>query len=229
MVRHWTRYWRLGLFVLLVAAAAIAYRETGLKRYFEPTGLELLRTRVLALGWPGAVAYVVVYTVFVTLGLPNLPFQLAAGAIYGVGRAFIMMFLGANLGALGAFALARSLGRRAAEELLGGGRQFYARLNHRIERGGKRQLIVFRLVPLMPFNVINYTAGLSRMKLRDYMLANLPGMLPLTLLHVIIGQAAGRLKLTNPRSWLDPSLFFPLVLAGAVAAVAYVLGKRASK
>lgn len=216
MTKSWLRrHWRLVAFVLLLVAAGVGYRASGLKELLAPGALELFRARILALGLPGALAFTAAYIIIVTFGLPNLPFQLAAGAVYGTWRAFGLMYAGVNLGALTAFFLARTMGRASVEELLGARLQG---LNSTIEKGGFRFLLTLRLIPLMPFNAINYASGLSRLKIRDYLAANVLGMFPLTLLHVMFGDAAGSLDLSNPRSWLDPKVI--ISLGGALTALA---------
>lgn len=180
------RHWRLLLFVLLIAAASLEWRRLGLEHYLRKEGLSLLKSQILALGGRGIAGYLAVYILFVTLGLPNLPFQLAAGAIYGVLPAFIMMYTGVNIGAVTAFALARGLGQKAIEDIWG---HHLKVLNQRIESGGFYFVLALRLIPLMPFNAINYASGISRMRFCDYLLANVLGTIPLTLVHIIIGHA----------------------------------------
>ncbi|MBI3556646.1 MAG: TVP38/TMEM64 family protein [Deltaproteobacteria bacterium] len=205
------RHWRLALFVALVLAAAIAYRTTGVRTYLQPAMILHVRSQVLTYGIGGQLAFILFYALIVSFGLPNMPFQLAAGALYGISVSFVMMIAGVNLGALGAFFIARRLGRKGVEELFG---HRLIELNRRIEKGGFRFVLVLRLIPLMPFNAVNYAAGISRLKLRDYVTANLVGMIPLTLVHVILGSAAGEIDLTLPGSWLAPKVLLPLCVSG---------------
>ncbi len=217
------RHWRLALLVTLVLAAAIAYRVTGLRTYLQPAMILHLRSQVLELGFWGQFAYVLIYAAIVSLGLPNMPFQLAAGALYGIGVSFVMMIVGVNLGALGAFFIARRLGRHGVEELFG---HRLIELNRSIEKGGFRFVLILRLIPFMPFNAVNYAAGISRLKLRDYLLANLVGMIPLTTVHVILGSAAGEIDLTHPRSWLAPKVFIPLCVTALMLGTAIYFYRR---
>src|SRR4051812_48678880 len=113
------KYWRLILFALLLIGAAALYREFDLGRSFTPAGRNVLAAKADELGLKGMLAYIAIYVVFVTLGLPNLPFQLLAGAIYGMWRGVLLMYVGVNIGALTAFTLARVLGRRGFENFFG--------------------------------------------------------------------------------------------------------------
>src|SRR5438045_1914479 len=88
-------HWRLLLWIALIAAGVLLYRHYGLQHLLNPHDLHgsffHIRDHVLNAGPKGIVVYLSVYIVFVTVGLPNLPFQLAAGAIYSTPIAFGMM------------------------------------------------------------------------------------------------------------------------------------------
>lgn len=167
-----------------------------------------------------------IYVAFVTFGIPNLPFQLASAAIYGLWPGFFLNYLGVNIGAFGALALARALGRKSLENLFG---ERLRVLNELIGRGGFRLLLLLRLIPLVPFNVINYAAGISRLRKRDYLAANLVGMIPITFIHSALGSAAATLNLRDPRSWLEPRLLLPLLAIVAMMIVAVVFTRRGDR
>lgn len=226
IARFLIRHWRLVFFIALLAIAAMTYERIGVKAYLQPSGLDRLRSDVLDLGLKGAIAFTAVYVVFVTLGLPNLPFQLAAGAIWGIWRSYLMMYIGVVLGALGAFLLARTLGRRSIEELFGAK---LATLNRRIETGGFRFVLILRLIPMLPFNAINYASGISRIKLREYLTATTIGVVPLTLMHVVFGSAIGELEITNPRTWLHLKVLLPLLASAVLLFIVFISQRGVSR
>ncbi|MEW6058477.1 MAG: VTT domain-containing protein [Bdellovibrionota bacterium] len=162
----------------------MAWHFGGAKQYLSSGAFEQLKSNLVATGYKGIAFYILVYICLVTFGLPNLPFQIAAGSIYGSTTAFLMMYLGVNFGAFMAFSLARTLGRKGIEELWG---HKLEGLNKRIEKGGLKMLLIMRLIPMLPFNATNYASGISRLKTRDYVLATALGTLPLTFLHVYFG------------------------------------------
>jgi uncharacterized membrane protein YdjX (TVP38/TMEM64 family) len=190
MGRFLRKHWRLVVFVALLIFGTIAYRTSGLQHELNLKGIDHLRAHALAYGWRGMAVYTAVYIACLAVGMPNLPFQLAAGAIYGIWPAYVMMFIGVNLGALGAFLVARYLGRRSLEQLVG---HKLIDLNRAIERKGNRYLLVLRLIPMVPFNAVNFASGLSRMRISVYIAATVIGTIPLTLLHVSVGHAMGRI------------------------------------
>lgn len=208
LIKFLRRHWRLAVFIIVIMSIAIASRLPAIRGLLTSTSISSVREEILALGWQGVALYMFFYIGLVTLGLPNLPFQLAAAAIYGFWKAFIMMYLGVNIGALTAFAFARMMGRKSLEALLG---HRLSGLNQKIGRGGFRFLLVLRLIPLMPFNLINYASGLSRISVKDYIASGVLGMLPLTLLHVAFGSAAASISLSDPTTWTSPKIFLPIL------------------
>lgn len=220
------RHWRLFLMAGILIGAAAAYHFGGLKQYFAREAIETLRDQVLALGWLGVLGFMIIYIGFVTFGIPNLPLQLMCGAVYGMWWAYVMMYIGVNIGALTAFSMGRLLGRKGIEELWG---HRLKGLNGMIERGGFRLILILRLLPLMPFNSINYGSGISRVRVKTYMAATLLGTIPLTFLHVTLGDAAGTLDLGKASSWMHPKIFVPLVLAGCLMIFALMWGRIQQK
>lgn len=220
------RHWRLFLMVGILIGAALGYHFGGLKQYFDRNAIDVLRGQVLEMGALGVLAFMAVYIFFVTFGIPNLPLQLMCGAIYGMWPAYAMMYVGVNIGALTAFSMGRFLGRKGIEELWG---HRLKGLNAMIERGGFRLLLILRLLPLMPFNSINYGSGISRIRVKTYMAATVLGTIPLTFLHVTLGDAAGTLDLTKAESWLSPKVLPPLLLAGGLMVFALGWGRLQQK
>ena len=109
--------------------------------------------------------------------------------------------LGADAGALIAFAAGRFLGRSFVERLVGAR---FERLLARIGRHGFQIIFYLRLVPLIPYNALNLLAGASPITFRDYFWASVIGMLPGTILFAFLGDA-----LWHPAS---PRFFLALAL-----------------
>ncbi|WP_249138904.1 VTT domain-containing protein [Actibacterium sp. MT2.3-13A] len=121
--------------------------------------------------------------------LPSAPIALAAGAAYGHVAGTVYVILGAELGALIAFGLARRLGREALRR----------RLGNRVEAGllgsqNALMLTVFasRLLPFVSFDMISYAAGLSGLRMWRFALATLAGIVPASFLLAHLGGEAAR-------------------------------------
>ena len=142
---------------------------------------------VEGLGFWGPVVFATGYAIATVAMVPGSLLTLAAGAIFGLGKGFATVFVGASIGATLAFLVSRYVARSWVEQKLEGHEKFAA-----IDRaiGGLKIVVLLRLSPVFPFNLLNYALGLTRVKLRDYVIAHL-GMLPGTLLYVYYGRLAG--------------------------------------
>lgn len=197
----------------LLVGAWVIYQFTELHHILTIEGITRLRASIVATGLLGELIFLSLYIATVSVGLPNLPLQLAAGFIYGVWKAFVLMYIGVNIGALLAFLLARVLARKTVEEIWGGK---LLRFNKAAEERGFRFIFILRLIPMMPFNAINFGSGLSRLSVRTYVLATLAGTPILTFVHTAVGNAAGRFDL---KSFVRPDVIIPLGIALALAAI----------
>jgi uncharacterized membrane protein YdjX (TVP38/TMEM64 family) len=141
------------------------------------------------LGVWGPLAFVAGYAVAVVAFVPGSILTLAAGAIFGVAEGTLWVFVAAVLGSTGAFLVARHGARRQVERRIEGDARFAA-IDRAVAREGGKIVLLLRLSPVFPFNLLNYALGLTKVRLRDYLLGSV-GMLPGTLLYVYSGKVAG--------------------------------------
>jgi uncharacterized membrane protein YdjX (TVP38/TMEM64 family) len=151
--------------------------------------LERFRDWVADLGAWGPVAFILGYVVATVLGLPGAILTLAAGSIFGVVAGSAFVFVGATLGAAGAFLAARHVVRRSIEARVAGNPRFDA-IDRAIARDGRKIVFLLRLSPVFPFNLLNYALGLTRIGFVDYCVASV-GMIPGTVLYVYLGALGG--------------------------------------
>ncbi len=118
-----------------------------------------------------------------------------------------LVLVAALLGAVGAFGLGRVLGRDAVERLTGAR---VARLDGLLRRRGLIAVIGMRLIPVLPFTAINYAAGLTAVRIRDYVIGTAVGIVPGTVAFVALG-AYG----SSPGSW--PFILAVIALVGLTA------------
>jgi len=121
---------------------------------------------------------------------PALLLTIAAGAFYDVIPATIAISLGSTLAATCAFLLGRTLARGWVEARMERQPLFKA-LDAAVAENAFKIVLLTRLSPLLPFVVLNYAYGLTKVKLRDFVLASWIGMLPGTLLYIYIGSTIG--------------------------------------
>jgi uncharacterized membrane protein YdjX (TVP38/TMEM64 family) len=170
------------------------------------------------LGPWGPVAFIVLYAAAVVAFVPAAPLTLAAGAIFGLARGVIYVFVAATLGSALAFLVARYVARRAVERRLTGNR--FAAIDRAVAAEGRKVVFLLRLSPVFPFTLLNYVLGLTRVGFADYMLGAL-GMIPGTILYVYYGTLAGNVLALAGGAPVEKGAGYWTVLAiGLVATVA---------
>jgi uncharacterized membrane protein YdjX (TVP38/TMEM64 family) len=176
---------RLLLRILLGALAVALLLALGraVGGYVEP-----FRRWIQELGALAPVVFVLGYALGVLVA-PGSALTLAGGAIFGVAKGTALVFVAAVLGSSAAFLIARYFARGFVEHRIAGNPQFAA-IDRAIGREGRKIAFLLRLSPAIPFTLLNYALGLTRVRFPDYLLASL-GMIPGTLLYVYLGSVAG--------------------------------------
>ena len=173
---------RLAVLVALVGAAALVAWRLGLFELRDPQRLAAAVRRVRTMP-AAAPLFVAVYAAVAAFGLPATPLTLAGGAIFGTALGSLLNWLGATLGATGSFLLARHLGRDAFRRLLGRWGDQLDRLDALGERRGFATVLRLRLIPVVPFNVLSFAAGLAGVGLRAFVAATALGIIPGTVIY----------------------------------------------
>ena len=170
--------WTIGAGLLLMIGTGLLLREH--------VSREAITTWVDGLGpWAG-LAFMTAYAAGAVAFLPGLVFTIAGGALFGPLWGTAYSLVGATSGAALAFLAARhGLGNWVAERT---GRRL-ERLQAGIDREGWRFVALMRLVPLVPFNLLNYALGLTRIRLRTYVMTSLIAMAPGALAYTWVGHA----------------------------------------
>ncbi|MEO8578510.1 MAG: TVP38/TMEM64 family protein [Gemmatimonadales bacterium] len=180
------------------------------------------------LGPLAPVVFIAGYIVATVAFVPGSILTLAAGAIFGVVRGTAYAFVGATLGAFAAFLVARYVARPFVERRLAGNRKFQ-RVDRIIQQGGGRMVLLMRLSPILPFNALNYSLGISKVGFRSYVLGSV-GMIPGTLLYVYYGKLAGDLALLGRRDIPRGPEYYLVLAFGLIATIALaVIAARAGK
>ncbi len=199
---------RLGLLLAFLAVAVAA----GLLLPIPST--EDIRAFAGRAGWLGAAVFVVGYGLITLTPVPKNVVGIAAGLIWGLGVGALLVYLGALIGAALAFGIGRALGRDAVERFTGAR---IGRVDDLLRRRGLASVIGARLIPVLPFTVINYTAGLTAVLPRDYALGTAVGIIPGTVVYVAIGAFGFQ---------SGPALTIALSALGVLTLFGVVLGVR---
>jgi len=191
---------------------------------------DLLDQLLPALGSPlGAVAFVPLYALWVTLLLPGVWASMLAGALYGPWWGSVVVLVGASLGAEAAFLLGRGWLREWARRRLAAAPKLQA-IEQAVSREGLRLVLLTRLSPAFPFSLLNLAYGLSEVSLRDYTIG-LVGIVPGTILFCSLGALAGDVaRFGEVLSGQADAVTWTLRLVGVAATVAtVVLAGRAAR
>lgn len=181
------RPWLRPLLLLVAIAALMIVASTlGLGER-----IAALREWIGGLGVAGPFVFALVYAVAATLAIPASLLTVAAGAMFGSVVGVATVIAGATLGAAASFAIARWFARDAIAAWLGDNEKF-CRLDSLTERHGALVVALTRLVPVFPFNLLNYGFGLTCVPFRTYLLWSFVCMLPGTVLYVVGADALTR-------------------------------------
>lgn len=169
------------------------------------------------LGFWGPVLFIVGYAAATVAFVPGSVLTLAAGAIFGLGSGMVYVFAAATLGSALAFLVARYIARQAIERRLEGNERFTA-IDRAVGREGFKIVVLLRLSPVFPFNLLNYALGLTGVRFRDYVLASI-GMLPGTLLYVYYGKVAGDVARLAGGAQVRGAAYYGVLALGLAATV----------
>ena len=184
--------------------------------------------RVSEMGAGGMAAFILLYVGATVAFLPGSVLTVGAGAAFGLWKGFALVSAGATLGASAAFLVGRHLIRERIEKRLKGHPSFAA-ISGAVGAQGWRVVLLTRLSPVLPFNLLNYAFGLTRVGFGEYVLASWAGMLPGTFLYVYLGAAAGEAARAGARTKTPAE--WALLAAGLVATAlaAWLIGRAAKK
>ena len=216
--RNLPTWLKLGLLIAFLAAAVYFFRFTERGREVTP---EFVLDNIESHGPVTArLIYVAVYITGTVALLPGTVLSFAGAVLFGAYEGTLYTWIGATIGATLAYLMGRLLGRDFVERLFGGR---FAAFDQRIREHGFTGLLIIRLLPLFPFNAVNFGCGLTGIRLRDYVLATAIGIVPGTFVYQFLFAKFGRRILTeglrleylaDPELWLAIGLFAAFVIAG---------------
>ncbi|NOY86970.1 MAG: TVP38/TMEM64 family protein [Deltaproteobacteria bacterium] len=147
-----------------------------------------LRDWIHSLGILGPIAFMLIYAVATVAALPGSALAIVAAALFGPWIGVITVIIAATVGASLAFLVSRYFAREAIVRWLSRNEKFQ-RLDNLTEKHGDIIIAITRLVPIFPFNLLNYGFGLTKVSFRTYVMWSGLCMLPGTILYVV-GSAA---------------------------------------
>lgn len=211
---------RKTLLLLALATAIVLFWALDLGRFLS---LEQLKASQAAFAdlyqrqpWQVAGAYFAIYVVATALSLPGAALiTLAGGAIFGLLWGTVIVSFASTIGATLAFLASRFLLRDTVQARFG---RRLTDINRGLERDGAFYLFTLRLIPVVPFFLINLLMGLTRMKARTFYAVSQIGMLAGTVVYVNAGTQLARID--SLQGILSPALIGSFVLLGVFPLIA---------
>lgn len=174
---------------------------------------------IASLGPWGSVAFICTYIVATVLFIPGSLLTLGAGVLFGVVGGSICVSIGSTLGASCAFLGGRYLTRSWVSKQIESSEKFQA-IDEAVAREGWKIVLLTRLSPIFPFNLLNYAFGVTQVSLKDYFFASWIGMMPGTVMYVYLGSLAGSLAALGTEGRSRTPAQWALYGVGLVATIA---------
>jgi uncharacterized membrane protein YdjX (TVP38/TMEM64 family) len=171
-------------FILLFIVCLVA---TGITAYFlGGINPDVMKLWLKNSGIWAPVTYVVIYVVATILVLPSTALNLTGGAIFGPWLGTFWTSIAAVVAAIASFIFARTIGYDAVAKRLAGRWQA---IDAEVRQGGVYYMFAIRLVPIMPYGLVNLAAGLSSVSFKDYLIGTVLGTVPSVLPFVLLGSS----------------------------------------
>ncbi|KAM0012999.1 putative SNARE associated golgi family protein [Helianthus debilis subsp. tardiflorus] len=216
---------RISLLVLLIAAIAVACFTLPV----EKTLKDFLLWVENDLGPWGPLALAVAYIPLTILAVPASVLTLGGGYLFGLPMGFLADSIGAVIGATAAFLLGKTIGRSYVISKLGDYPQFRA-VAIAIQKSGFKIVLLLRLVPLLPFNMLNYLLSVTPISIWEYVMASWLGMMPITFALVYVGTTLKDLAdVTHGWSQFSKTRWALVILSFVVSVILMVVVTKVAK
>ncbi|XP_031500641.1 uncharacterized protein LOC116264509 [Nymphaea colorata] len=206
----WSSALRLLLALLLPAAITAACITLSTEKILKDFLIWINQN----LGPWGPLVLAFAYIPLTVFAVPASILTLGGGYLFGLPIGFVADSVGATVGATAAFLLGKTIGRRLAISKLKDCQQFQA-IDTAIQRSGFKIVLLLRLAPLLPFNMLNYLLSMTPVSTGEYMMASWLGMMPITLALVYVGTTLKDLSDTT-HNWNQISTMRWVILASGI-------------
>ncbi len=198
-----------GVTVLAAAVVAVVVMRSG--------GVAGVRAQVAAAGAWAPLLFVLLQAVVTITPLPRTVFTVAAGVLFGALWGLVLTITGTALAALAAYGLVRWVGEPLVARH--SHRAGFAWVRARLDRSGLLAMVSLRLIPMVPFCVLNYAAGVVKVRLLPYIVGTVLGVLPGSVAIVVLGDAV-------TGGHVHPALFAVSVVGGLLGLVGAAVAAR---
>lgn len=174
-----TQLWRPLILIIFIVGALVIAHLAGYSK-----DLNQVRPWIQGLGFWGYLAFIGIFILAAVAALPGAPITAGAGILFHPFIGVVLVSIGSTLGACLVFFITRFFARDAVAVRLARNPKFIW-LESLIERHGALIVFLTRLIPVIPYNILNYGLGLTAVRFSPYLLWSWLGMLPTTTLYVV--------------------------------------------
>lgn len=154
------------------------------KIYSMNIGIDDIKAYVESYGKMGALVYIIMFALVPLTLFPDSILAIAGGLAFGLTKGYIYTTIGALIGGSISFYISRKLGRNVVKKLT---KEKLDNVEEMINERGFFIIFMLRLIPLFPFDIISYGAGLTSIRYKDFILATFVGTIPGILVFTNIG------------------------------------------
>lgn len=176
---------KFALLILFITAVVLSVRVFGLGGYLDE---ERLRRWIDGYGIWGPLVYILIYSIAPSLMMPGTAITVVGGVLFGPLWGSVYVLIGATIGAGVAFIIARHMGRDWVNGIIKSGGRL-AEFDRKVEEQGWKIVAFTRLIPLFPYNFLNYAFGLTRISFTLYILATFIFMMPGVVAYVVFSSS----------------------------------------
>jgi uncharacterized membrane protein YdjX (TVP38/TMEM64 family) len=155
------------------------------QNYLQLTPADI-RTWILSYGWLAPILYLILYTVRPLVLFPASVLSLTGGLAFGAVWGTVLTVIGATAGAVLSFMVARYMGKSLVRMDWKGS---FAKVQTQLEKRGLLYVLLLRLIPLFPFDLISYVSGISKIQFRAFFVGTLFGIIPGTFAYNFLGSS----------------------------------------
>lgn len=165
--------------ILILIIGSIIYKILNMN--INPSDIQKY---VTSFGKLAPLVYIVMFALVPLTLFPDSVLAIGGGLIFGLAKGYLYTLIGALLGASLSFYISRKLGRNFVKKIT---KEKLDTIEEMINSKGFFVILLLRLIPLFPFDIISYGAGLTNIKYRDFLFATIVGTIPGILVFTNIG------------------------------------------
>lgn len=195
---------------LIVAIALVVYFFNKIELFKNYNSKEI-KLFLDSLGLLAPIVYIILFTFVPLTFFPDSVLAIAGGMAFGLLRGTVLTMIGALCGGSLAFFITRYLGQEVIKRFV---KKDISILSKHAKEKGFLVVLILRLIPLVPFDVISYSAGLSEIRYKDFLLATLLGIIPGVVVFSNIGDKS--LEAGSPGFYISIALLIILLVTSVL-------------